>query len=330
MTDVISSFNFDTKFEEISSYGDSKFYKYGNDEYVIDSEEGRRIASDPSVCGMPFEEANLKMARYAVKFMKELGLLDEKLVVQHVLRASLGYRIKDALHEAGKEFAETWTRPVYSYVSYRTHTVDGLSIIYDSPTSIPVSGKFYLLKPDTEASGFTSLKVLDNFFRKCKQDCQVKGVVLYGFISRVAMDRVKSYLASRGIQTISIAIENITSLSENGYDMPLYGIDEQAYSSRGTKAKLASATPMPVLQSMLGSYYPGMDQPGDWSDRQVRLYDGSAWNEVDLLVHLNRSLKMLERMRIINRIEGWYGETHEKIYSELKNKLYVEIQKNSG
>ncbi|MCL4344395.1 MAG: hypothetical protein JRM84_03805 [Nitrososphaerota archaeon] len=331
MSDPLSLFNFDIKFDEVSRYGNAGVYRHGDDEYVIDSEEGRRIASDPSIYGGPFEESNLAMARYAVRFMKELGLLDEKLVIQHVLRASLGYRIRDALQETGKEFGELWTRPVYSYTSYRTHTVDDLTISHDAPDTIPASGDFYLLKPDTEASGFTSLKVLDNFFKKCSaQNCRVKAVVLYGFISRVAVDRVKSYLSSKNVKTITIAIENITPLSENGYDMPLYGIDDQAYSSRGTKVKLASAVPTTVLQSMLYDYYPGMDQPGDWSDRQTRLYDGTTWNKVDPLVHLNRSLKILEKMRAINRTEEWYTERHEKIYSKLKDKLNAEIQRNSG
>ncbi|MGC8661216.1 MAG: hypothetical protein ACP5TZ_01765 [Nitrososphaeria archaeon] len=329
MADILSSFNFDTGFDEIGSYGNSMVYRHSNDEYVIDSEEGRKVASDPSVCGTTFESLNLAMARYAAKFMKELGLLDGKVVLQHVLRASLGYRIRDALHETGKGFSEIWTRPVYSYTSYRSHTTDDLEITYDEPAAVPEGEKFYLLKPDTEATGFTSLKVLDHFFKKCK-GCQVEAVVLYGFISRPAIDRIKSYLHSKNVKTVTIAIENITPLAENGYDMPLYGIDDQAYSNRGIKVKMASAVPMPVLRSMLDDYYPGMDQPGDWSDRQVKLFDGTAWNIVDPLVHLNRSLKMLEKMRIINRTEEWYNEMHEKIYSDLKNKLNEEIQRNSG
>lgn len=329
MADILHSFNFDTSFDEIGSYGNSRVYRHSKDEYVIDSEEGRKVASDPSVCGTAFESLNLAMARYATKFMKELGLLDGKVVVQHVLRASLGYRIRDALYETGKEFSEIWTRPVYSYTSYRSHTTDDLAITYDEPAMFHVDDKLYLLKPDTEATGFTSLKVLDHFFNKCK-DCRVEAVVLYGFISRPAIERIKNYLGSKNVRTITIAIENITPLAENGYDMPLYGIDDQAYSSRGVKVKMASEVPLPALNSMLDTYYPGMDQPGDWSDRQVKLFDGTTWSRVDPLVHLNRSLKMLEKMRIINRPEEWYSELHEKIYNNLKSKLNEEIQRNSG
>ncbi|MGC8557517.1 MAG: hypothetical protein ACP5NC_00785 [Nitrososphaeria archaeon] len=330
MADIISSFNFDNSFEEHKNYGTTRVYRHAENEFVIDSEEGRQIASDPSVYGTTFDDANLRLARVAVKFMKDAGLLDGKVVLQHVLRASLGYRIREALYETGKEFREVWTRPVYSYTSYRAHTVDDLTISYDEPAAMPNAGEFYLLKPDTEATGFTSLKILDNFFKKCRlPECRIKTLVLYGFISKIAIDRIRGYLSQRGIPVVSIAIENITPLSENGYDMPLYGIDEQAYSSRGEKNRLAAAVPMQVLRLMLNSYYPGMDQPGDWSDRQKTLYDGRAWTPVDPLVHLNRSLKMLERVRLLNRTEEWYSELHEKIYVKLRERLAEEIQKNS-
>ncbi len=327
MPDIFTSFNFNTKFDEVSSYGSSKVYRHSDDEYVIDSEEGRKIAYDPSIYGKQFDELNLAMAKYAVKFMKELGILDEKLVIQHVLRASLGYRIREAMQNEGKEFSDVWTRPIYSYTSYRTHTVADLTISYDSPSTIPETGEFFLIKPDTEATGFTSIKILDNFFKKCSS-CRVKAVVLYGFISRVAIDRIKSYLSLKNVKAISIAIEDITPLSENGYDMPLYGIDEQAFSSRSVKARLAAEVPLQVLQQMIQYYYPGMDQPGDWSDRQTELFDGMAWSKVNPLVHLSRSMKMLDRLRQINRTEAWYSEQHEEIYSKLRNKLNQEMQKN--
>jgi len=51
---------------------------------------------------------------------------------------------------------------------------------YDEPPALP-PGEYVVLKPDTEATGNTSLFVLDNLFRKCSSSgCKIKKLFFTG------------------------------------------------------------------------------------------------------------------------------------------------------
>ncbi|MGC8569050.1 MAG: hypothetical protein ACP5LW_03485 [Nitrososphaeria archaeon] len=323
---VFRSFRFYTSFSRYSSLSGMDVYMMSRNVFVLDAEEGREIACYPNVFGSRFEELNLSLARKFVEFLEKEGVLSERILMQHVLRASLGYRVYDALREKGVSFVSSWARPLYRYVSFRMHTQRELVMTYDEPKVLP-PGDYVVLKPDTEATGNTSLFVLDSLFRKCAQSgCRIRKVIFYGFISGKAIDVLERYLSERNAEGVYYALENVTALADNGYDMPLYGLDESRYQKDGTKVRLAAAAPEEVIRGMLGCYYPGMDQPGDWSERQVRLFDGREWKDVDLRVHAERSLSLLDRLREISYTEEWYDELHDEIY----RKIRVELAKFLG
>ncbi|MFP3417195.1 MAG: hypothetical protein RXO71_02730 [Nitrososphaeria archaeon] len=318
---VLRSFDFSTSFSEYFSSSGFKVYSRSKNLFVIDSQEGREIACYPQILGEEFERLNYKLAKRFIEFLDREGVFSERIMMQHVLRASLGYKVYDVLKEKGIGFINSWSRPLYKYVSFRKHLQRELTMTYDDPPTLP-SGEYVVLKPDTEATGNTSLFVLDNLFRKCSSSgCKIKKVIFYGFISDKAIKVLEEYLKGRGVEGVYYAIENITPLAENGYDMPLYGLDESRYEKDGTKSKLAASVPEEVLNNMLECYYPGMDQPGDWSERQVRLFDGREWKDVDPKVHAQRSLNVLEKLREISKDEEWYDSVHENIYNKIKEDL---------
>jgi len=315
--------------------GGLSLYAFGRDLYALDSPEGRVIACDPSVCGEEFRALNASLARKAFRALEEKALYDvgpgsgTRLLFQHVLRASLGYGLREAAMDAGHEFVEVWSRPLYAHASYRQHTVSDLVMAYDQPSQLP-GGKYVVLKPDTEATASTSLFTLQNLLEKCdRSGCRIEKVIFYGFIAEPAVRKLRDYLGGKNIASVFFAIEDVTPLAANGYDMPLYGIDEAQFSSSGEKHRLFGLTPPDVLEGEFDCYYPGMDQPGDWSERQPSLFDGVDWKKVDLSVHLRRSLDMLRRMREINAGEPWYADHHEEVYRKLEDKLEKKISANS-
>ena len=318
---VSRSFDFSTSFTSYYTSNGFNVYKHSDNQFVVDSQEGREIACYPQILGEEFESLNYKLAKRFVDFLERESLFSEKILMQHVLRASLGYKVYDALRDKGINFINSWSRPLYKYVSFRKHVQRELTMTYDEPQWLP-AGEYVVLKPDTEATGNTSLFVLDNLFKKCAlSGCRIKKVVFYGFISGKAIKVLEDYLHRNQVEGVYYAIENITPLAENGYDMPLYGLDESRYEKDGSKVKLSASVPEEVLDKMLGCYYPGMDQPGDWSERQVKLFDGKEWKEVDPKVHAQRSLTVLEKLREISKGEVWYDQIHEDVYNKIKGDL---------
>ncbi len=318
---IFRSFDFSTSFTKYYSSNGLNVYKLSDNQFVVDSQEGREIACYPQIVGEKFESLNYRLAKKFVDFLGNESLFSEKILMQHVLRASLGYKVYDALKEKGISFINSWSRPLYKYVSFRKHVERELTMTYDEPQTLP-SGEYVVLKPDTEATGNTSLFVLENLFKKCLQSgCRIKKVVFYGFISSKAIKVLDEYLRRNKAEGIYYAIENITPLAENGYDMPLYGLDESRYEKDGIKVRLSASVPEEILDKMIDCYYPGMDQPGDWSERQVRLFDGKEWKDVDPKVHAERSLSVLEKLREISKDEIWYDQVHENIYNKIKDDL---------
>ncbi|WP_449463397.1 hypothetical protein PQ610_03170 [Tardisphaera miroshnichenkoae] len=309
-------FNLSDGYVDELSAGSSTAYKMDEGTYVIDSENGRRIACYPSFCGDDMMKAALDMAKDFVAMLKGMGYLDKRVLLLNVLRAAPGYGVREALLESGADVFESWIRPYYVHPSYRLHTVQDLGLKFEQYSGLQ-SGSYTLIKPDTEATGFTSLFSLERFLDRCeKEGCSVERLVLYGFIAERGLEAIRRAFGSRIGEIVAFAIEDVTPLAQNGYDMPLYGIDLSALEEKGQRNYLAAKAPREVMDSLLGSCYPGMDQPGDWSERQNRLFDGQSWINVDLTVHLKRSRDLLERLRKAQVNEPWYQEDHEKIYEK--------------
>ncbi|MGC8636114.1 MAG: hypothetical protein ACP5T5_03680 [Thermoprotei archaeon] len=303
------------------SAGSSVAYDMGKGIYVIDSENGRRIACYPSFCGDEMMKAALDMAKDFVTMLKKMGYLDQRVLLLNVLRAAPGYGVRKALLDSGADVSESWIRPYYVHPSYRLHTVQDLGLKFEQYSSLK-PGSYTLIKPDTEATGFTSLFSLERFLDKCeKEGCKVERLVLYGFIAERGLEAIKRAFGSRIGEITAFAIEDVTPLAQNGYDMPVYGIDLSALEERNEKAYLAAKAPHDVMDFLLSSCYPGMDQPGDWSERQNILFDGQDWIKVDLSVHLKRSRDLLDRLRRAQANEPWYQEDHERIYERQVNMI---------
>ena len=300
--------------------------------FIIDAEEGRAIAADPSVVGEEFDRYNTRLAFKAAQAMRKIGLLDRKSVFLDVLRAAPGYRLYEGItrEKRDMEISRVSMRPKYVKRSYQAHVYNELEIIYSDLKSLP-TGHVTLFKPDTEASGKTSLAALGYFLDECKKaGCTVDMMVLYGFISKPGLLKIIDFLKGRDIEYYAFAIENLTALSGNGYDMPLYGVDK---GGNDPGLLLKSIAPYEVVSGMAGDYYPGLDQPGDWSERQSNLFTGVGYESGGILNHLQMSLKNLSELRPLSESQSWYKQPHRAIYDLLVRKINERLNtytQNSG
>ncbi len=327
---VMNAFNFNFTSRLLKTFNGLSLYEAERGKYIVHSKEGVQIACYPWLCGHEFDKANRLLATKVAHVMNTMGILEGNMLFLNVLRAAPGYRLKEALLDEGVEFEEAWVRPFYAHQSFRAHGIADLVLKYETAPELKTGKEYTLIKPDTEATGNTSIFSINWMLGKCKAaGCRISTLVLYGFISERAIKAIED--STRGLikEVLAFAIEDITPLAENGYDMPLYGLDYSAFETRKEKVRLAAWVPHDVFKEMYGCYYPGMDQPGDWSERQVELFDGTKTTKVDLSIHLRRSAELMKGLRNANLGEPWYGEHHEKIYQEIYHKIEDELAKLS-
>jgi hypothetical protein len=155
---------------------------------------------------------------------------------------------------------------------------------------------------------------------------------LYGFIAIPALIRLGALASEHEIELVSFAICDVAQLAHNDYDMPLYGLDESLYQASGELSRLGSIVDVETLRGVLPSYIAGLDQPGDWSERHISLFDGRGGDEGDIVGHLRKSLGLIESLQGINSRMSWYDDLHESIalkeMEEIKKAL-VEVRINS-
>jgi hypothetical protein len=142
---------------------------------------------------------------------------------------------------------------------------------------------------------------------------QADTIVIYGFIAITGMKRVYNYLAKHGIELFTFAICDLTQLYSNNYDMPLYGLDENHYKTHKKLSHLGSIVSLETLRDMIGSYIPGMDQPGDWSERQSNLFNGTGNESGDIKGHLKKSIEFIKSLDMLNSTQPWYNEEIKKL-----------------
>ena len=112
---------------------------------------------------------------------------------------------------------------------------------------------------------------------------------------------------------MSFSLCDISQLAHNNYDMPIYGLDESLYTYMGGMRRMGSIIDSETLKDVLPQYVAGMDQPGDWSERQSTLFNGRG-NEVgDMMGHLTKSLRLIESLNEINSEQPWYNKFHSRI-----------------
>jgi len=280
--------------------------------YIIDTEAGREIACHPHIVGEELSCLALEAARDAAKAILELTSLseydDEAIVYEHVLRAAPGYRLHEALRDAGVGFREVWIRPRYITPSYRDHDEEAakrIEIVYEDFSNLPRRELLLILKPDTEASGRTGEAALRRLAEVAEErNSAVQELIVYGFISRPGVEAIYRAAKSLGFErAYFFAIGNVTALCHNMYDMPLYGPDESYYAERGEMRLVGSITDFSSLERYLPEFIPGADQPGDWSARQTMVYTGYDYEPGGIDRHLRNSIALIERLWEISRGE---------------------------
>jgi len=288
--------------------------------YILDMEEAREIACHAHIVGRRFAELNLGAARKAAKLIARLLNLKEsreEIVFEHVLRAGPGYRLHEAVREI-VPISEVWIRPVYKVPSYRVYLEDAqreIEILYKDFSRLPAGKRITLFKPDTEASGRTGEASIRAVFEECARvGSEVSKIVLYGFISLPALEVLKRVAESEGVELVAFPLLDISELAYNRYDMPIYGLDEGLWSAKGVVRKLGSVIDLRTLRRCLPEFPPGMDQPGDWSERQALVFTGSGYEKGDMAKHLRNSLSLLRRLRDLSMKQSWYRSWQEKAF----------------
>jgi hypothetical protein len=289
--------------------------------YILDCEAGREIACHPHIVGEGLAELALSCAKDAAKAIIELTTISEydkdAIVFEHVLRAAPGYRLHEALREAGIGFREVWIRPRYVIPSYRAHHAADekrIEIVYEDFSELPRRELLIVLKPDTEASGRTGRASLERLAEVAEEkNSALEELIVYGFISIDGLKTIYEAASSIGFRrTYFFAICNLTALCHNLYDMPLYGPDESYYSEKRELRLLGGITDYETFTRFLPEYIPGADQPGDWSARQTTLYTGYNYEPGDIEKHLTNSINLIERLWSISKNQEWFARIHEE------------------
>jgi len=283
--------------------------------YVLDSPEGRDLAAKPELVGEEFLEANRRLASTAARLLSEALEPDVPKVFLHVLRGSLGYRLHEALKSIGVELCEAWIRPRYVKGGFGDHRARVIKIVYEDfrEVSRVADMECDVIVADTVATGYTLVKCLQRLSRALeKLGARLRTLVLYGFISLTGLNAVLE--AAGGRRAVAIAVEDFTALASNMYDMPLYGVDEAQHADTGELRSIGGATTLEALRGLAPRYAPGMDQPGDWSERQPLLHAGDGLERGNIAGHLRRSLEALRKLWRLTRMAPWYRPWMDQVY----------------
>lgn len=296
------------------------------DPFIIDTPSGTNIACHPHIVGETLAGLCLDCARECVKVLEATNLFEYgRLAVLQILRAAPGYRMAEVLPE---NVPIIWIRAEYRTGGYRSHFDEtrNIEITYRDYSAVDFEGDEIstLLIPDTFATGVSAEEAMNDLLGT---GIKPRKMILYGFISIPALTRLGELASKNGIELASFAIGNMMQLAQNNYDMPLYGLDESLHSETGESKPMGSIVDAETLRAYLPRYVAGLDQPGDWSERQSTLYTGHGCERGDILGHLTKSKRLIESLREINSRQHWYNDYHDTISSKelekLKNTLEI-------
>lgn len=286
--------------------------------YLIDTPAGRKIACHPHLVSDELSILCLDAAKEFKKTLDELGLVSEKSGILHILRGSGGYMVDKAF----PHLPLINIRTQYTEDGYRAHSDDSrrITVTYSDYHSTEYDT---LLVPDTYATGRSVEAALRYMF---EQGLGVERVILYGFIAAPGVERVYRLLKEHNINLTVFAICDITQLYSNNYDMPLYGLDEHLHKETGEIKPLGSIVARETLRDLIPYYVPGMDQPGDWSERHTNLYNGYGEESGDIKGHLEKSMELIKSLDALNCQQPWYTNEIRKIteteINSLQKRLY--------
>jgi len=280
--------------------------------YIIDTPEGQRIASHPHLVGHELIVQSLQAAREFEAALKELDLITGSTGIIHILRGSAGYMVHDVL----PQLPLTRIRTEYRDDGYRAHSDDSrrIEVTYSDYDERDLDT---LIIPDTYATGRSAEAAIRYIVER---GCNPRTIIIYGFIAIPSMRRLNALCKTIGVRLVTFAICDITQLAANNYDMTLFGVDEHHHSETGELNLLGSIVGEETLQDMSKNFIPGLDQPGDWSERQIVLSDGYHEESGDIKGHLSKSIKFIESLDRMNLKQEWYNDSIKRVTnSELKN-----------
>lgn len=273
--------------------------------YIVDTRAGGMVACHPHIVGDDLKPLCREAANHFVKAAKAVRVLTEDAAILQILRAGAGYMVADVMK--GAPIVDVRTE--YRTDGYRAHS--------DDPRRLVVSYRRYpegldeaatIVVPDTYATGRSAeaalLDLMGNGFKPDR-------IILYGFMAVPALIRLGALCEEHGVDLHSFAICDLTQLAHNNYDMCIYGPDESLYKETRRRGALGSVIDRSTLRRLLPYYIPGLDQPGDWSERQSLLFDGVTNRSGDIRGHLVKSIGLIETLMEMNIGEEWYTETHE-------------------
>jgi hypothetical protein len=308
--------------------------------FIIDTPMAREIACYPHLVGEPLEQRSREAAEEALPAILELSQVDEKrqgseIVFEQILRAAPGYKLQDVAPKVlGTSFRTVYLRPRYTHRSYRDH--DGavqreIEIVHQDFSEFPKGKKIALVMQDTVASGRSGEVSINATLNKCqKTGCKIEKWILYGFISQYGLEILSRIAKQNEISIVAFAMGNLTALSTNNYDMPLYGIDEAHWQKTRTIQKIGSTIDRVSLEEYAPCFVPGSDQPGDWSARQRKLFNGVSFEPGDIVGHVNNSVRLIKSLCEIGCFEPWQQSIAEKELNLLQKTLQIESLKQAA
>jgi len=307
--------------------------------FIIDTPMARDIACYPHLVGESLEQRSRKAAAEALPTILELSGVDRKsrdseIVFEQILRAAPGYKLQDAAPKVlGSSCRTVYLRPRYTHRSYRDHngTVQReIEIVHQEFSEFPKGKRIVLVMQDTVASGRSGEVSINATLKHCQETgCKIEKWILYGFISEYGLEILHRIAKQNDITMVAFAMGNLTALSSNNYDMPLYGVDEAHWQKTHTTRKIGSIIDRASLKEYLPYFVPGSDQPGDWSARQRNLFNGVSHEPGDIVGHLNNSIRLIKSLCEIGGFEPWQQRIAEKELNLLQKILQIETSKQN-
>lgn len=297
---------------------------YTGENYIIDTLAGGMIACHPHTVGEELKTLCLEAAQDFVEAANQICSLNpEEAALMHILRAGAGYMVAEAM--PGRVPVIN-IRTEYVEEGYRDHSDDPRSLKV-SYRSVPggLGRASTLIVPDTYATGRSAEAALLDVLLS---GLNPERVLLYGFIAIPALVRLGALCKRHDIGLVSFAMCDVTQLAHNNYDMAIYGPDESYHGVTGEARKLSSIIAPETLRRLIPYYIPGMDQPGDWSERQTRLFNGVRDEDGNIVGHLEKSAALVERLRAMSAGHPWYGEAQEEAARRELEALRLELARH--
>ena len=294
--------------------------KYPKDIYIIHSPQILEIACFPHLVGKELEKRTTIAGEQVAKAIQKLWLSKNKeTLIYDVLRAGPSYKVYEGLKKLKIDLKRIKIRTRYKLPSYRHHngSCGQLEIIYEDFSNLPSNKELVIIKPDTEAAAGTSHLAIKRLIEVAKEkNSKIKTIICTGFISCASLNVLEKLAIKNNFELKVLAWGNLTALYKNGYDMPLYGIDEAYYKETGKIRKLGAVIPKEILGDYLKYFVCGIDQVGDWSARQTMLYNGYGFEKGDILNHLNHSLNFIKSLYEISKNQKWFKKWQKEIFEK--------------